>query len=82
MRIVIDGDIALVAEFMLKTVKADRLQEVARSIAQLADLVWEPNYIAKSNKPFKLDWSEDLSKAVLRPQAVSTSPQRESPLES
>lgn len=40
MKIIVDKDVATVAEFMERNLIAPRLQEVAHAVARLADLLW------------------------------------------
>ena len=50
MKIVLDSDVAKVAEFMLRNVPASDLQRVAHGLSELADLVWKASDIEPSQK--------------------------------
>ncbi len=66
MKIVLDSDVAKVADFMLNNVRALELQRVAHAIADLANFVWAPEYILLEQKPFTLKWAEEISRAELQ----------------
>jgi len=48
MKILIDDDVALVADFMLRNVRGTRLQCVAHAISAMADMVWIPDERTRS----------------------------------
>jgi hypothetical protein len=48
MKIIVDRDVAKVAEFMERNLIAPKLQEVAHGLAKLADLIWA--HLAHDNK--------------------------------
>jgi hypothetical protein len=71
MKIVIDSDVSKVADFMLNNVRAAELNRVAHAIADLADFVWKPEYIARERKPFFLKWADEIKAPESRQLLVS-----------
>jgi hypothetical protein len=79
LKILIEDDVAKVADYMLRNIKMKNLQRVAHSLASLSDLVWEPSYIESDHQPFQLTWPDhDLASCVAHPQATSTIHREES----
>lgn len=76
MKIVIDSDVSKVADFMLNNVRAAELNRVAHAIADLADFVWKPEYIARERKPFFLKWADEI-KSPESPQLPASKPRNE-----
>jgi hypothetical protein len=44
MKLIVDEDIAKVAEFMLRNCPAVKLQKIARGLVQLGELIWPEQY--------------------------------------
>lgn len=79
MKILIDDDVAKVADYMLRNIKMKNLRRIAHSLASLSDLIWEPSYIESDHQSFKLTWPDhDLATCVERPPATSTIHREES----
>jgi hypothetical protein len=69
MKILVDDDVAKVAEFMLGNCRAPELYRVACAINRLAEMFWKPdNYPRQQPKSFTLEWGEDLAKSALSSQ--------------
>jgi hypothetical protein len=57
MKLIVDEDVAKVAEFMMHAhIPAEKLQDVARGIAQLAELIWPEDDLWQKPRflPFRL----------------------------
>lgn len=74
MKILIDSDVTKVADFMVNNVRAAELNRVAHAIADLADFVWKPEYIARERKPFFLKWADDINAPESQQPLVSKRP--------
>jgi hypothetical protein len=64
MKIVVERNVAKVAEFMMRTVRADDLSRVAHALVQIADLFWQPEKtreeLAAYRQSFSLERGDDL----------------------
>ncbi len=74
MKIILDPDVSKVAEFMMRNVKARDLRRVARALAQMADLVWQPELLDLSARlrPFTLSLSDEPRPSESPQQPTST----------
>jgi hypothetical protein len=87
MKLVVDEDVAKVAEFLIRSVKAKNIQRVAHGVAQLADLVFSEEWFravapeAVPFTPFRIEEepmiSSQYSDASLRPQGTIARSQSE-----
>jgi len=55
MKILIDADVAKVAEFMMRSIPGTRLQPVACAVARLANCLWSEYYDGKQLMAFEIE---------------------------
>ncbi len=74
MRLVVDDDVARVAEFVTRTIPGDKLRKVARALVQLGELIWleeieKERYSAfgVAQEPMRPDLSQQQPKATSEP---------------
>lgn len=69
MKILIDGDVAQVAEFMMQNIRARELRRVAHALVQVADLMWTDCIQPEQIHSFRLE--RDGNRAASRPLVAS-----------
>jgi hypothetical protein len=57
MKLIVDEDVAKVAEFMRRNIDAIKLQRVARALVQLGELIWPEQYPQDRFLPFRQEVS-------------------------
>ncbi len=82
MKLVVDDDVAKVAEFMAQNVPGRKLQKVARALVQLGQLIWPEELptlpfraFGVAQAPIRPDLSERQPEATLESRPAPSTPQ-------